>query len=62
MCVCVCVCACMCVCVRAYVCQKESVVVCLSRSGSEHAEAFGVSDGLQQSVPQLLLGCVLGQE
>lgn len=51
-----------CVYVRVYVCQKESVVVCLSRSGSEHAEAFGVSDGLQQSVPQLLLGCVLGQE
>lgn len=30
--------------------------------GSEHAKTFGVGDGFQQSLSQLLLAAVLGQQ
>lgn len=38
--------------------EKESV----GSRGSEHAKPFGIGDGFQQSLPQLLLAVVLGQQ
>lgn len=30
--------------------------------GSEHAKTFGIGDGFQQSLPQLLLAAILRQQ
>lgn len=35
---------------------------CVGSGGSEHAKPFGIGDGFQQSLPQLLPAVVLGQQ
>lgn len=42
--------------------EKESVLLCVRSRGSEHAKPFGIGDGFQQSLPQLLLAAVLRQQ
>ncbi len=37
-------------------------LLCVWSRGSEHAKPFGIGDGFQQSLPQLLLAAVLRQQ
>lgn len=43
--------------------EKKSIrCVVRLELGSEHAKTFGIGDGFQQSLPQLLFAAVLGQQ
>lgn len=47
---------------RAFSEKKSVFRWCLGARRSEHTKTFGVGDGFQQSLSQLLLAAVLGQQ